>query len=554
MVQDLLTVIVGGEAGHGVKKSGNVISILMNELGRYVFEMDDYPSLIRGGHNFSVVSSSTSPVYSHYMSADIIVCLDERSVDMHKDRLKDGGSLVYNADTVTLDSGTALPMKTWIKDIKGIPLMAGTIGVAAVSALCGVEFSFLERIFRANYPRGLEANVELARMVYERMKDDEGKFELTTAETPPGHLLAGNEAIALGAAAAGLDVYIAYPMTPASSVLHYLAAFSKKLGMAVVHPETEIAVINMALGSAYAGARTAVGSSGGGFALMHEAFSLAGMSETPLMVILASRPGPSTGVPTYTGQGDLDFALNVGHGEFPRIVLSPSGTNQAFEKAAELLNLVWKFQVPGILLTEKHLGESWMTTSIDPESVEITEPSLYSGPLEQYGRYEKTDSGISPMLFPPAKGTVVKASSYEHDQKGITTEEAEKIVEMQEKRYVKEKAIREEMRNLLTVATYGEGSKSLVTYGSTTLSALEAVKNVDDVRVVQVIFLRPFPDWALQEAISGSDVIVAELSISGQFENLLRSKGFDVSAHIRQYDGRAFDPPELAARVREVTQ
>ncbi|MEE8183009.1 MAG: 2-oxoacid:acceptor oxidoreductase subunit alpha [Thermoplasmata archaeon] len=554
MVQDLLTVIVGGEAGHGVKKSGNVISILMNELGRYVFEMDDYPSLIRGGHNFSVVSSSTSPVYSHYMSADIIVCLDERSVGMHKDRLKDGGSLVYNADTVTLDSGTGLPMKTWIKDIKGIPLMAGTIGVAAVSALCGVELSFLERIFRANYPRGLEANVELARMVYERMKDDEGKFELTTAETPPGHLLAGNEAIALGAAAAGLDVYIAYPMTPASTVLHYLAAFSKKLGMAVVHPETEIAVINMALGSAYAGARTAVGSSGGGFALMHEAFSLAGMSETPLMVILASRPGPSTGVPTYTGQGDLDFALNVGHGEFPRIVLSPSGTNQAFEKAAELLNLVWKFQVPGILLTEKHLGESWMTTSIDPESVEITEPSLYGGPLEQYGRYEKTDSGISPMLFPPAKGTVVKASSYEHDQKGITTEEAEKIVEMQEKRYVKEKAIREEMRNLLTVATYGEGSKSLVTYGSTTLSALEAVKNVDDVRVVQVIFLRPFPDWALQEALSGSDVIVAELSISGQFENLLRSQGFDVSANIRQYDGRAFDPPELAARVREVTQ
>ncbi len=554
MVQDLLTVIVGGEAGHGVKKSGNVISILMNELGRYVFEMDDYPSLIRGGHNFSVVSSSTSPVYSHYMSADIIVCLDERSVGMHKDRLKDGGSLVYNADTVTLDSGTGLPMKTWIKDIKGIPLMAGTIGVAAVSALCGVELSFLERIFRANYPRGLEANIELAGMVYERMKDDEGKFELTTAETPPGHLLAGNEAIALGAAAAGLDVYIAYPMTPASTVLHYLAAFSKKLGMAVVHPETEIAVINMALGSAYAGARTAVGSSGGGFALMHEAFSLAGMSETPLMVILASRPGPSTGVPTYTGQGDLDFALNVGHGEFPRIVLSPSGTNQAFEKAAELLNLVWKFQVPGILLTEKHLGESWMTTSIDPESVEITEPSLYGGPLEQYGRYEKTDSGISPMLFPPAKGTVVKASSYEHDQKGITTEEAEKIVEMQEKRYVKEKAIREEMRNLLTVATYGEGSKSLVTYGSTTLSALEAVKNVDDVRVVQVIFLRPFPDWALQEALSGSDVIVAELSISGQFENLLRSQGFDVSANIRQYDGRAFDPPELAARVREVTQ
>jgi 2-oxoglutarate ferredoxin oxidoreductase subunit alpha len=552
MVQDLLTVIVGGEAGHGVKKSGNVISTMMNEMGRYVFEMDDYQSLIRGGHNFSVVSSSTSPVYSHYMSADIIVCLDKRSVDLHKDKLKNGGSLVYNADMVTLDSGTGLPMKTWIKDIKGIPLMVGTIGVAAMSALCGVEFSFLERMFKASYPRGLEANVELARMTYERMKEDEGKFELTTAESPPGHLLAGNEAIALGTAAAGLDVYIAYPMTPASTVLHFLAAQSKKLGIAVVHPETEIAVINMALGSAYAGSRTAVGSSGGGFALMHEAFSLAGMSETPLMVILASRPGPSTGVPTYTGQGDLDFALNVGHGEFPRVVLSPSGTNQAFEKAAELLNLVWKFQVPGILLTEKHLGESSMTTSIDPENVKVSEPILYDGPLEQYGRYEKTDSGVSPMLHPPVKGAVIKGGSYEHDQKGITTEEGEKIAEMQEKRFRKEKAIVEEMRYLLTITTHGEGSRTLVTYGSTTLSALEAVKNVDDVKVVQVIYLRPFPDWALREALSDSEVIVAELSVSGQFENLLRSKGFDVSAHIRQYDGRSFDPPELAARIREV--
>jgi 2-oxoglutarate ferredoxin oxidoreductase subunit alpha len=392
----------------------------------------------------------------------------------------------------------------------------------------------------------------MARLTYERMKEDEGKFELTAAEAPPGHLLAGNEAIALGAAAAGLNVYIAYPMTPSSTILHFLAAHAEKLGIAVVHPENEIAVINMALGSAYAGARTAVGSSGGGFALMHEAFSLAGMSETPLMVVLASRPGPSTGVPTYTAQGDLDFALNVGHGEFPRIVLSPSGTNQAFEKAAELLNLVWKFQVPGILLTEKHMGASSMTTNIDPQSVKVEEPSFYDGPLEQYGRYENTSSGISPLLFPPTSGTVIKAGSYEHDQMGITTEEAENIAEMHEKRFRKEKAIIGKMRDLLTVATHGEESKSLVTYGSTTLSAMEAVKTVDDVKVVQVIYLRPFPDWALREALSDSEVIVAELSVSGQFENLLRSKGFNVSAHIRQYDGRAFDPPELAARIREV--
>jgi 2-oxoglutarate ferredoxin oxidoreductase subunit alpha len=552
MAQDILTVIVAGEAGHGVKKSGSVVSTAMNRLGRYVFEMDDYQSLIRGGHNFSVVSSSVMPLHSHYMSADILVCLDKRSVGIHKNELKEGGSLVYDEDTVQLDSGTGLPINTWIKDLKGIPVMAGTVGVAATSLLCGIEFPFLEKIFKESYPRGLEANVELARLVYERMKGDAGKFKIETTERRLGSLFSGNEAVALGAAAAGLDVYIAYPMTPSSSVLHFLAAQSKQLGIAVVHPENEIAVINMALGSAYAGARTMIGSSGGGFALMHEAFSLAGMSETPLLVYLGSRPGPSTGVPTYTAQGDLDFALNVGHGEFPRIVLSPSGTNQAFQKTAELLNLVWKFQVPGMLLTEKHLGESSMTTNIDPESVEVSQPSIFDGPPDQYGRYKKTESGVSPMLFPPVEGAIIKSDSYEHDEMGITTEEADKIAEMHEKRYRKEESIRKEMKGLQTVSTYGDGSHSVVTYGSTTLSALEAVKHVDDVKVVQVIYLRPFPDWSLREALNGSKAVVAELSVSGQFENLLRSKGFDVAGRVRQYDGRAFDPLDLASRIKEV--
>ncbi|MFQ6106618.1 MAG: 2-oxoacid:acceptor oxidoreductase subunit alpha [Thermoplasmata archaeon] len=551
MAQDLLTVIIGGEAGHGVKKSGTVISTVMNELGRFVFEMDDYQSLIRGGHNFSVVSSSTSRLYSHYMSADILVSLDKRSINIHKHRLREGGSLVYNEDAVQLDSGTGLPVNTWIREMKGIPAMAGTVGVAAVSLLCGIEFSLLERVFGRSYPRGLEKNIKLARTVYGAMSTEKGKYALEIGDGKAGSLLAGNEAVALGAASAGLDVYIAYPMTPSSSVLHFLAAQSQNLGMAVVHPENEIAVINMALGSVYAGARTMIGSSGGGFALMHEAFSLAGMSETPLLVVLASRPGPSTGVPTYTAQGDLDFALNVGHGEFPRIVLSPSGTNQAFEKAAELLHLAWKFQVPAILLTEKHLAESVMTTNIDPRAVNALNPTIYDGPPDKYRRYEITESGVSPLLFPPVRGAVIKSNSYEHDGEGITTEEAEGIAEMQEKRHRKEGAIRKEMKDLLTVASYGEGANSVVTYGSTTLSALEAAKHLDDVRVVQVIYLRPFPEWALREALSDSRVIVAELSVSGQFEKLLRSNGFDAAAHIRQYNGRPFDPLELASRIRE---
>lgn len=548
----VFTVTVAGEAGQGVKRSGTVISTMMNGLGRHVFQMDDYQSLIRGGHNFSVISSSVEPLYSHYLATDILICLDKRSLDIHRDELEDNGILVYNSDIIEPEIGTGVPFDSWIRELKGIPAMAGTVGVASVGSLCGFQFSFLETILKNSYTHGLGANVEISRRVYESLGADSGKYSLQIGEKKPGALFTGNEAIALGATAAGLDLYIAYPMTPSTSVLHFLAAQAQKLGIVVVHPENEIAVINMALGSAYAGARTMVGTSGGGFALMHEAFSLAGMSETPLLVFLASRPGPSTGVPTYTAQGDLEFALNVGHGEFARIVASPSCADEAFALTAEMLNLVWKFQVPGILLSEKHMGESTMTSNFDPKDVEVAGPVIHEGPPEDYERYKSTKSGISPMLFPPVSGAAVKSNSYEHDERGITTEDPDGIAAMHEKRHRKRVAIREELNNVRTVETYGDGANVVITYGSTAYSAREAAKNMDDVRVVQAIYLRPFPAEKVQEAVSGSDIIVAELSVSGQFEKLLRGNGFDVAAHVRQYNGRPFDPPELVRRIKEV--
>jgi len=364
-----------------------------------------------------------------------------------------------------------------------------------------------------------------------------------------GVLLTGNEAIALGAVAGGLDIYLAYPMTPATSILHYLAAHDKELGIVAVHPENEIAVANMAIGAAFAGARTMVASSGGGFSLMQEAFSLAGMAEAPVLFILSSRPGPSTGVPTYTEQADLKFAISQGQGEFPRIVSSPGSVEEAFYLAAEMLGMVWKFQTPGVLLTEKHMAESRKNVGINVEKVTWAEPLLHKG--GKYKRYVDTASGVSPMLFPPSD-ELINWSSYEHDKLGVTTENPEQIIRMHDKRRRKLESIMKHMKGMRTVNVFGEGEPIIFTYGSTTMSVLEALRygNIK-ARVVQPIYLEPFPVWEM-ENYRGRESMVVEQSSMGQFASLLKEKaGVNAGAVIKRYDGRPFDPVELANAIRE---
>ena len=277
---------------------------------------------------------------------------------------------------------------------------------------------------------------------------------------------------------------------------------------------------------------------------MDEAFSLAGMTETPLLCILGSRPGPATGVPTYTEQGDLKFAMNKGHGEYPRIVASPGHIAEAYRLAAQLLDLAWQFQTPAIMITEKHLAESRMTVELDLKE------AVWAGALMHregtYGRYKDADDGLSPMLFPPSS-EVIKWNSYEHDEAGITTEKAEIIAQMHDKRFHKGESLVGHMKELQTVNVYGQSGPLIFTYGSSTLSVLEALRVLDtDARVVQPIYLEPLPVWDLEKYL-GSAPVVVEQSRTGQFANLLREKmDMEPAAVIRRYDGRPFEPVELA--------
>ncbi len=554
-MKDKFSVLVGGEAGHGVKKSVTEISSFLSEKGRYVFQMDDYQSLIRGGHNFSIVTSDIEKVYSHYEDVELGIMLDKRSYENHYDDITDEGVLIYDPDQIEDAEGIQIKIKEIVKEHGGNDQLRGTIALSCFAYLCNIPLDDVKEKIRENYSSE-DVNIEVVERVYSDLKDEYPKsFELEEGDAP-NTTLYGNESTALGAVSSGLESYWAYPMTPASPILHFLAENSKDLGVTTVHPENEIAAINNALGAAYAGSPSMVGTSGGGFALMQETFSMAGTAETPLVAILASRPGPATGLATYTGQEDLELALNSGHGEFPYVVLSPADTEQGFEKAGEALWLAWKYRTQVIYLTEKHLAESMMTTNVGPDSVPEVDPKMYEGDPQNFKSYKLTEDGVSPLLFPPVEGAVIRHNSHENDELGITTDEPETTVDMRDKRLRKKEGIEDEIRSLNPVEVLGNGDNAILTYGSTTISVLEALKHLDkDLKVIQPIYLRPFPEEKVKEEIKDVDNLISiELSSMGSFTTLIREKGIKIDDKILKYDGRSFDPIELSKSIKEVVK
>ncbi len=560
MVEEI-SLVIGGEAGDGVRRAGNLIGRVLNRHGLHVFILDDYQSLIRGGHNFSKIRASRQEIWSHYNQVNLIVALNRETIDLHEKDLVRDGCVLFDGDEVSYDGpakALSIPISMMVKEVEGIKIMRNSAAMGAIASLYGLDLGVVENVMVQAYGEKAEKNVSLAKKGYEYAeKNFEKLLEVGKVRKLAGHLLTGNEAIALGAVKAGLKVYAAYPMTPSTSILHYLAGLQDELGVVVLQPENEIGVINMALGSAYAGARSMVATSGGGFALMQEAVSLAGMSETPIVVVVCQRPGPSTGVPTYTAQGDLHFVLNAGHGDFPKIVLAPGDTEEAFYKGAEALNLAWKYQVPVLVLLDKHLSESYKTTVIDEGKVAKEGAKIAESPGGGYGKYAFTEDGISPLAFPGTPGAVVKAISYEHDEYGYTTEKVDEIVKMQEKRIQKLDAISRELRDKQTVGVYGDENADdfVVAWGSTKGAVLEAMKLIDrPLKFLQIIYLGPFPSLEVTKHLEGArQVVCVECNATGQLARLIRGEtGYEISKTVLKYDARPFDPPTLAARIEEV--
>ena len=544
------SVLIGGQAGDGIRQVGTLVARLLSSLGYRIYFWDDYPSLIRGGHNFSLIRACETGIQAYKESVDIVVALNEETAEKHRWRLKEGGVMIYDQD-VFKGEGCGLGLTSMVTEAGGKPVMRNVAALGAIARSLGIEWDALEAVIKTAVRREPELNIKIARASFDAACMPEFKVERLKSKPLP--LIQGNEAIALGAARAGLKLYVAYPMTPSSSILHFLAANEEDLGLVTYHPENEIAAVIAAVGGAYAGARTMAGSAGGGFALMVEGVSLCGQSEVPLVFAVSQRPGPSTGVPTYTTQGDLAFVLSAGHGEFLRLVVAPGDPDEAFLLTGLAMNMAWKYQIPTFVLTDKNLSESTYSFASKGDEVKREEGMNWDGKGE-YKRYLKTPDGVSPLAFPGTKGIVVKGTSYEHDEAGITIEDPEGISSMQEKRLAKRTALLADIESMDTVKVYGDknAKTALLTWGSTKGACVEVADSLG-LKVIQPTVLEPFPTASMQRALEGVERLIGvENNATAQLAAVARCHGIRVDETVLQYDGRPFSVDGLGKRVEEV--
>ncbi|MDD1759858.1 MAG: 2-oxoacid:acceptor oxidoreductase subunit alpha [Methanothrix sp.] len=554
---DDFSTLIGGIAGDGINEAGMTVSRLLSRLGYSIYMYYDYPSLIRGGHNFSLIRACRRKIAAHTDGIDVLIALNQETVEKHKGRLKGSSFLIYDADKVSLEGmeekGCGLAVTSILKEAGAPAIMKNSCILGGYCKAVGIAWEVLEETLRKHMQKKLELNLLVARQGYDQAEHFCQIENLISggpgsqASLPPRPLLTGNQAISLGLIRAGLGAYIAYPMTPSSSVLDFMARYAGDFGLKVIHPEGEIAVMLMALGFSYAGIKSAVGTSGGGFCLMTEGLSLAGMAELPVVVIMAQRAGPSTGLPTYTAQGDLHFVLHAGQGEFPRLVVAPGDADEAYIWSGRALNLAWKYQIPAIILSDKTLSESLysfdggLTGEAKEESL-----MLWDG-NGLYKRYLQTESGISPLAFPPQKGQAIKTDSYMHDQQGITSEDPGITREMSDKRRRKGQSLAREMEEYETVKVYGKASSktALLFWGSNKGVCAETAEDLG-LRAVQVLALSPFPETRLIEALQGVEKLLAvECNSTGQLTALAGCCGIKVDDRILKYDGRPFSREDL---------
>ncbi|MFO7967420.1 MAG: 2-oxoacid:acceptor oxidoreductase subunit alpha [Archaeoglobaceae archaeon] len=546
---DDISILIGGKAGDGIRIAATMVARLFNRYGYRSFAYDDYPSLIRGGHNFSLVRVSREKIEANNIGIDLIVALDKQTVEKHISNLNEGGVILFDSSKKIETEGIGVPLKEIVEEMEGISIMRNSAALGAIAKVVGIDWEVVEEVFRKFLPKKTELNLKIARKAYDTASSSKVEVENLEQEMMP--IISANEAIGLGAIEAGMDSYYAYPMTPSTGILHFMAANRDRFNTLVVHPENEIAVILMALGSAYTGAKTMVGTAGGGFSLMVEGFSLSAQSETPITVIVCQRPAPSTGVPTYTMQSDLHFVLNAGHGEFPRFVVAPGDAEEAYYYTGVAMNVAWKCQMASIVLSDKNLSEGNYSFDSSMYRVEEEEPILWDGKGD-YMRYKDSKNGVSPMAFPGDDSAIIKVTSYEHDQYGITTEESEKVAFMQQKRLRKKEAIKKQIENVESVKTYGEDSGSdtvLITWGSTKGACVEAA-NTLGLKVVQPIIMEPFPDLSgyIKDA---KRIVTVEVNATGQLARLLTNNGITVDQKVLKYDARPFFTDELIERLRK---
>ncbi|MFC2045381.1 2-oxoacid:acceptor oxidoreductase subunit alpha [Chloroflexota bacterium] len=566
-------IMVGGEAGQGVQSVGMILAKSMAQGGLYVFADQDYENRVRSGHNFFRIRVSDNRVLALSEELDILVALNKETIDLHFHELKSDGVIIFDQEQTKFEAGGEkyfnVPFARLAEETTKNNIMANTVAAGAALGIAGYDFNLLTSVLRQEFGRHgdkiADDNVVAAKAGLDFVQEyDNQKLSQKIQPISDSHkrmLLNGNEALALGAIVGGCKFIAGYPMTPTTAIMEYLADKGRDYGIVSAHVEDEIAAINMSIGAAYAGTRAMVATSGGGFCLMVEGLSLAGITETPIVVALGQRPGPATGMPTRTEQGELWFALHAGHGEFPRAILAPATAEEAFHTMIKAFNLAEKYQTPVIILTDHCLATSYATVErFDLKQVKIDRGDLLTteelDKLTDYKRHLVTESGVSPRALPGQGKALVVTDSDEHDEAGHLIEAAETRNQQNMKRWRKHNGLITE----ITSPELQESASSeftLIGWGSTYGAIREAAdllkKDGMPVNLLHISEIWPFPTEAISKTLNnGTKSIVIENNATGQMANLIkRETGYRVNGTILKSDGRPFSPWEIVDRMKE---
>ncbi|HEY5117902.1 MAG TPA: 2-oxoacid:acceptor oxidoreductase subunit alpha [Anaerolineales bacterium] len=577
--QSEATVWIGGEAGEGIGSAGDVWMKTVARLGLGAFAHNSYQSVVRGGQVLLQIRIGPHPVLSHGGSWDFLVALSQSVLDLNLQSARQQGRVLFNADTVKPpDSpGSVLPCGVPVgeltADLAKNPIMQNTVLLGALAFLLKVPWDVFEGAVRAQFGKRKaelsDQNATVARRGWDFAQKTFPPAEhiALSGDGKRRMVITGNQAIALGAVAGGCKFYAAYPMTPASSIMHWLASRGSRYGMLMKQTEDELSAINMAIGAGYAGVRAMVGTSGGGFALMTEAIGMAGMIEAPVVAVLSQRGGPSTGQPTKTEQGDLFQALGASQGEYPKAVLAPLDAVDAYYSTIEAHNLAEKYQIPVIVILDMYLSER--NVVVDPESLNphfpIERGEVVGSAESNFLRYRDTPSGVSPRALPGTPGRMHIATSDEHNEQGVLITDwytnPTTRTKMMEKRMRKMEGVR---RDTLERGFVCEGPEqaeiTLVGWGSTFQILEEARRALEaggrSANLIQFRTLWPFPaQSALPILRSAKRTVCVENNYGGLLARLIRQEtGFSIPLAVHKYDGEPFSIEPLTRALEKCLQ
>jgi 2-oxoglutarate ferredoxin oxidoreductase subunit alpha len=578
---DDLNWAIGGEAGDGIDSTGKIFAQALSRAGRHVFTSKDFASRIRGGYTAYKVRTSLDRVESVVDSLDILIALTERTIDENLDELHEGSVIIYDGERTTMQNveipegmvGLDVPLKSLAEDAGGAIMR----NIVALGAACAVaDFPIdnldeaLEKRFKDKGEAVVENNKKAARLGREYVPeeyDHDFEYELETSDADYV-LLNGDEAIGMGALAAGCRFYAGYPITPATDVMEYLTGRIDRYGGKVVQAEDELAAINIALGAARAGARAMTATSGPGIDLMTETFGLVATTETPLVICDVMRSGPSTGMPTKQEQGDLDMLLYGGHGEIPRFVVAPTTVSECFWKTVEAFNLAEKYQTPVFLVADLSLAvteQTFTPETFDMDEVEIdrgkvVDESELDAWLDEQGRFQPhfpTADGVSPRAFPGMTDGAHMTTGLEHDSLGRRTEEEEVRVEQVDKRQRKVQTAREE--EAWDYREFGDPDADtlVLSWGSNEGAIREGMELLAedglDIRFISVPYIFPRPDLT-EEVREAETTIVVECNATGQFADLIEHDVLERVERINKYTGVRFKADELASEIEQAVR